>query len=131
MKPKLIDVSSRAAVDSIQLVDETDGQLIGVLDADKAYCGLKCENRTIDTDLYELTMVAGYRSLGRHKQNACFDLFYRQNPDNGGYGVFAGLESVIKHVNNLRLFPDDLDYLASLGIFSDSATPQHLSDLMH
>ena len=121
MKPKLIDGSSGATIDSVNVIDQSDGQLMGRVDAQKAYCGLKCENRTIDTDLYELTMVAGYRSLGRNRQNACFDLFYRQNPDNGGYSVFAGLESVISHVNNLRLFPDDLEYLESLGIFSGPA----------
>lgn len=121
MKPTLIDTTSKAPIDGIDLVNETTGDLLGIIDAQTAFCGLKYGNRTIDTDLYELTMVAGYRVLGRNRQNACFDLFYRQNPDGGGFSIFAGLESVIKYINNLRLFPDDLEYLKGLGIFSDSA----------
>ena len=121
MNPKLIDQKTKSELENVDLIDADAGQLLGILDAKKAYCGLRCENRTIDTDLYELTMVAGYRALGRNTQNACFDLYYRQNPDNGGFCIFAGLESVINHVNRLCLYPDDVEYLASLGIFSDRA----------
>ncbi len=31
-----------------------------------------------------------------------FDLFYRKNPDDGGYCVFAGLEQVVDYVSNLH-----------------------------
>ena len=82
---------------------------------------LRLSNLTLDTDLYELTMVAGYRLLGRGKRKACFDLYYRQNPDDGAFCVFAGLDSVIDYINNLGIFPDDLEYLKSLGIFSQAA----------
>ncbi|MBN2035083.1 MAG: nicotinate phosphoribosyltransferase [Deltaproteobacteria bacterium] len=81
---------------------------------------MKSGNNTLDTDLYELTMAAGYLS-SKAGQKACFDLYYRQNPDGGGFCVFAGLESVIRYVNNLRIYPDDLEYLKNLGIFSKQA----------
>ncbi|MGD9818170.1 MAG: nicotinate phosphoribosyltransferase [Desulfomonilaceae bacterium] len=118
---RIVDKKNRVFLEGVDLINETDGETLGFLDTQKAYCGLKCENKTLDTDLYELTMVAGYRLLGKHFQNACFDLYFRQNPDSGGFCVFAGLESVISYVNNLRLYPDDIEYLASLGIFSDAA----------
>lgn len=121
MNPEIIDKKTKAILDDVDLVNGSSGEVLGSLDGHTAYRGLRCQNRTIDTDLYELTMVAGYRSLGRNSQNACFDLYYRQNPDNGGFCVFAGLESVINYVNNLGLYPDDLEYLASLGIFSQTA----------
>jgi nicotinate phosphoribosyltransferase len=43
------------------------------------------------TDLYELTMLADYLEEDIHDKPAVFDLFFRQNPFQGGYAVFAGL----------------------------------------
>ena len=42
------------------------------------------------TDLYELTMLAGYFEKNMHQKPAVFDLFFRKNPFHGGYAVFAG-----------------------------------------
>jgi nicotinate phosphoribosyltransferase len=74
-------------------------------------------------------MVAGYKLLGKGNQLACFDLYYRQNPDDGAFCVLAGLETVINYVNKLGLYPDDIDYLRSLGIFSPSAVEQLASGI--
>ncbi|MEJ2718416.1 MAG: nicotinate phosphoribosyltransferase, partial [Deltaproteobacteria bacterium] len=124
MKPVLIDPSTGRRLDAVDVIDSSTDVKIGTLDSDRAMSGLRCPNLTLDTDLYELTMVAGYRLLGKQKQRACFDLYYRTNPDNGAFCVFAGLESVIDYVNNLGLYPDDIDYLGSLGIFSADALKQ-------
>ncbi len=99
---------------------------LGKLDTVHAIESQRCKNYTLDTDLYELTMVAGYRILGKDNQKACFDLYYRQNPDDGAFCIFAGLESAIRYINNLGLYPDDLEYLRSLDIFSDEGL-EHLS----
>jgi nicotinate phosphoribosyltransferase len=72
------------------------------------------------TDLYELTMLAGYLEEGITESYAVFDLFYRQNPFNGGYAIFAGLDTALSHLENLRFTEDDLAYLQSLGIFKVS-----------
>ncbi len=72
------------------------------------------------TDLYELTMLAGYLEDGMHETPAVFDLFYRHNPFNGGYAVFAGLDPVLEYLEGLRFTDDDLRYLAGLGIFRPS-----------
>ncbi len=69
------------------------------------------------TDLYELTMLAGYFKRGMHEHPACFDLFYRKNPFHGGYAVFAGLETALRYLEQLRFSPEDIDSLASLGLF--------------
>jgi nicotinate phosphoribosyltransferase len=118
---KFRDPATRKLLDKIELFDEDLERELGTLDGDTALKGLKCGNHTLDTDLYELTMVAGYLVSSKSKQRACFDLYYRQNPDEGGFCVFAGLESVIQYVNSLKIFPDDLDYLKTLGIFSKEA----------
>jgi len=108
-------------MEKIDVVDTGIDRVLGSLDGLRSLDCLKFDNHTLDTDLYELTMVAGYLVSGKETQRACFDLYYRQNPDGGGFCVFAGLESVIRYVNNLKLYPDDLDYLESLGIFTREA----------
>lgn len=121
MKPILRDPSTGRELEAVEVLDKISGRRLGLLNGGNIMTGLRCGNLTLDTDLYELTMVAGYRLLGKERQRACFDLYYRQNPDNGAFCIFAGLESVIDFVNNLGIYPDDIEYLASLGIFSSAA----------
>ena len=72
------------------------------------------------TDLYELTMLAGYCREGMEAKPAAFDLYFRTNPFEGGYAVFAGLEPALDALAGLRFTEDELAYLAGLGLkFSD------------
>jgi nicotinate phosphoribosyltransferase len=72
------------------------------------------------TDLYELTMLAGYLEEGMTETPAVFDLFFRHNPFNGGYAVFAGLDPALSYLENLQFTDDDLTYLKGLGLFKAS-----------
>ena len=76
------------------------------------------QDLTLLTDLYELTMMQGYYEQG---QNAIvvFDVFFRQNPCSNGYSVCAGLAQVIDYIKKLNFTYEDVDYLRSLGIFSE------------
>ena len=38
----------------------------------------------------------------RNRRKVVFDVFYRKNPDQGGYAVFAGLEQVVEYAENLH-----------------------------
>ncbi|BDV42517.1 nicotinate phosphoribosyltransferase [Geotalea uraniireducens] len=69
------------------------------------------------TDFYELTMLAGYLEEGMTDEPAVFDLFFRHNPFNGGYTIFAGLASALDYLENLQFSEDELEYLQGLGIF--------------
>ena len=73
---------------------------------------------TLLTDFYELTMMQGYY---KEKQNetVVFDVFFRNNPNDSGYSICAGLEQVIEYVKYLNFTYEDVDYLRSLGIFSE------------
>ncbi len=42
------------------------------------------------TDLYELTMMAGYYASGMANRQATFELFVRKMPANRAYLIFAG-----------------------------------------
>jgi len=66
------------------------------------------------TDLYELTMMAGYLDRGKSADSATFDLYYRRNPFGGGYAIAAGLEDAASAVLEARFSDDDIRYLSSL-----------------
>ncbi len=69
------------------------------------------------TDLYQLTMLAGYHHHGMHREPAVFDLFFRDMPFHGGYAVFAGLEPALEALENLRFNSEEIAYLESLKLF--------------
>lgn len=70
------------------------------------------------TDLYQLTMLAGYFEKGMQDDPAVFDLFFRTPPFKGGYAVFAGLDPALEYLSGLRFTDDDISYLGSLKIFN-------------
>jgi len=69
------------------------------------------------TDLYELTMIQGYLHYN-YNPRVVFDMFFRRQPFNGGFTIFAGLEDLLKGLKGLSFLKDDLEYLAGLKIFS-------------
>jgi nicotinate phosphoribosyltransferase len=66
------------------------------------------------TDLYELTMGAGYVAEGLADREAVFALSFRSLPFEGGYAVAAGLADAIDILEDLRFEPADLDHLRGL-----------------
>lgn len=66
------------------------------------------------TDLYQLTMAAGYHASGRHGQEAVFHLFFRTLPFKGGYAISAGLGSAVEWLRGFRFAADDIEYLGTL-----------------
>jgi len=76
-------------------------------------------NLTMVMDLYELTMANGYFNSGDKEKKVAFDVFYRRNPDKGGFAIFAGLEQIIEYVENLHFEEEDIAYLRSLNTFTD------------
>jgi nicotinate phosphoribosyltransferase len=48
-----------------------------------------------------------------------FDVFYRKNPDKGGFEIFVGLEQIIEYVENLHFGLDDIEYFRSMNLFSE------------
>ena len=60
-------------------------------------------------DFYEMTMSNGYFNSDNADTRVAFDVFYRKNPDNGGFAIFAGLEQIIEYRFALHCisYPDD------------------------
>ncbi len=67
------------------------------------------------TDLYELTMGAGYQSAGVADSEAVFALSFRTLPFGGGYAVAAGLDDALAILENLHFDAADIDYLRGLN----------------
>jgi nicotinate phosphoribosyltransferase len=70
------------------------------------------------TDLYELTMMAGYLSAGMADLNATFELFVRKLPRGRAYLVFAGLEQILGDLLELAFQPDQIDAIRRWPMFS-------------
>lgn len=76
-------------------------------------------NLSLVTDFYELTMAQVYFNKGKKEETATFDIFYRRNPDNGGFAICAGLEEIIGYIQGLRFDDETINYLRSLDTFSE------------
>lgn len=76
-------------------------------------------NLTMLTDFYEITMANGYFEADMKEDIACFDMFFRRIPDDGGYAIMAGLEQVIEYLENLKFTDEDIEYLRSKSIFCE------------
>ena len=75
-------------------------------------------NISMMMDLYEMTMANGYFAHHDTRPRVIFDIFYRKNPDEGGFAIFAGLEQILEYIENMHFTADDIEYFASLGLFS-------------
>ena len=76
-------------------------------------------NLTMLMDYYELTMANGYFKKGFKDTKVVFDMFYRKNPDNGGFVIFAGLEQFINYLLNMKFEDSDIEYLRSRNMFDE------------
>lgn len=69
------------------------------------------------TDLYELTMAAGYVQT-RFDAVATFELFVRNIPPHRNYLVAAGLEQALEYLENVSFSKDEIAYLRAHPIFA-------------
>jgi nicotinate phosphoribosyltransferase len=70
------------------------------------------------TDLYELTMAAGYFQAGKWRETATFELSIRRLPPSRNFVVVAGLAQVVEYLQGLRFTPEEIDYLRGLAQFA-------------
>ena len=70
------------------------------------------------TDLYQLTMMAGYAEAGLGEQRAVFEVFVRRLPPRRGYLIFAGLEQAIGSFLRIRFDRTQVDALRGWPVFA-------------
>ena len=69
------------------------------------------------TDLYQLTMAAGYFEAGKTTESATFELFFRRLPRYRNYVIAAGLAQAVDYLLNLKFSDEEIDYLRGLPQF--------------
>lgn len=77
------------------------------------------KNKTMLTDLYQITMNAAYLNSKIGSETATFDYFIRKLPKDWGYFLTAGLEDVIDYIQNLKFNEEDITYLREQKLFSE------------
>lgn len=71
----------------------------------------------IVTDLYQLTMAAGYFD-NKIRDIATFELSVRQLPENRSYLIVAGIEQSLHYLTQIKFSDDTIKFLKDLPIFS-------------
>lgn len=72
----------------------------------------------LNTDLYQLTMAAGYYAAGKTDDIATFELLVRRLPPKRNFLVAAGLQQAVEFLLNLHFERDEIDYLRGLRQFA-------------
>ncbi|MFQ5488548.1 MAG: nicotinate phosphoribosyltransferase, partial [Gammaproteobacteria bacterium] len=75
-------------------------------------------NRALLTDLYQLSMLQGYFEQGM-EETAVFEFFVRRLPEQRRFFMAAGLAQVLDYLEDLHFTPQELEWLAASGRFSD------------
>ncbi len=75
------------------------------------------QHSTLITDLYQLTMAAGYFSQQMH-QVSTFELYVRRLPKGRNFLVAAGLEQALSYLENLSFLPEEIEFLRTLPEFA-------------
>jgi nicotinate phosphoribosyltransferase len=70
----------------------------------------------LQTDLYELTMAAGYLQTG-FDARATFELFVRSLPPRRNYLVAAGLDQALDFLENVHFPEEEISYLRKQAVF--------------
>ena len=76
-------------------------------------------NKTMMTDLYELTMAQTYFDDKAFEKVVYFDGFFRSNPFDGGYAIMSGVDNIIEYIQNIKFDDNDIEYLRKTNKFSD------------
>lgn len=71
------------------------------------------------TDLYQLTMAAGYHANGMAGKSATFEVFVRRLPPNRSFMVFAGLEQALGDLTRLSFSGEQIEELRTWPAFRD------------
>jgi nicotinate phosphoribosyltransferase len=80
------------------------------------YTGRDRPKPALMTDLYQLTMVAGYH-VNHQDAEGTFELFIRSLPPNRSYFVAAGLEQAVEYLLHLRFEDEEVEFLRGLRVF--------------
>ena len=79
----------------------------------------KDDSLTLHTDLYQINMMKTYWETGVSEKKAIFEAYFRKLPFENGYAIFAGLERIVRYIEQLRFSKTDIVYLRGLGHYPE------------
>ncbi len=82
----------------------------------------------LNTDLYQLTMAAGYFAAGKSDELATFEITVRRMPDHRNFLIAAGLQQAVEYLYNLKFRPEEVRYLETLPQFANA--PRHFFEFL-
>ena len=82
----------------------------------------------LNTDLYELTMAAGYFAERKTGEIATFELSVRRLPEPRNFLIAAGLAQAVEYLRELKFQPEEIEYLRGLVQFKQ--TPPEFFDFL-
>lgn len=100
-------------------IKELIAQAIKTAVSEEAKVEYDPHNMTMMSDFYEFTMGQVNFANGEENKVRIFDAFFRTEPVDAGYGIMAGLDQIIDYIKHLHFTDEDIDYLRSLGKFSE------------
>lgn len=56
-------------------------------------------------------MAYAYWKSGKTEDSSVFDLYFRKNPFDGEFTIFAGLDECLKFLDNFRYSTEDIEFL--------------------
>lgn len=71
------------------------------------------EGLTLHTDKYQINMMYAHWVQGTLNERAVFEIYFRKLPFGNGYAVCAGLERIVRYIEDLRFGDAEIDYLRS------------------
>lgn len=78
------------------------------------------ERSVLLTDLYQLTMAAGYFAAGKQKEIATFDLFVRRLPPERNYLIAAGLAQAVEYLTQVQFTAEEIAWLRKLPVMNNA-----------
>ncbi|MCS7025408.1 MAG: nicotinate phosphoribosyltransferase [Bryobacteraceae bacterium] len=66
------------------------------------------------TDLYQLTMAAGYFAAGKVQEKATFELFVRQLPPQRNYLIASGIQQAVAYLESFCFSDEEIAYVRGL-----------------
>src|SRR5262245_65003743 len=85
--------------------------------------------QALHTDLYQLTMAAGYFQRGMADAIATCEMFVRRLPARRRYLLAMGLERLLGYLEQLRFTEEQIAYLRTVPSLKDAMTPAFMDYL--
>lgn len=80
------------------------------------------QSAALHTDLYQLTMAAGYFHRGLAETRATCEMFVRRLPPQRRYLVACGVDAALEYVTSLRFTEEQIAYLRTVPALADAMT---------